>query len=200
MILIDDKLISDEILEEKFICNLKECKGRCCEEGDAGAPLEDQEIAQLKVNFDKINPFLSEAGRKAIKQQGQLVFDAYFGWVTPTINGGLCAYGYKEKDGSIRCAIEQAYEKGIITWKKPISCHLYPIRIKKGKHTGTILLNYEPREDLCSAACALGKKEEVPVYKFLEKAITEKFGQEFFNALESAADYMKNKTEKKENT
>jgi len=131
MIAIENKLVSDEIAAEHFVCDLTKCKGACCDDGDAGAPLEISELEELIDNFKEIQPYLTPAGKKTIEQMGKYVYDAYFGWTTPTVNQGICAYGFRDEKGIIKCAIEKAYNDGKISWKKPISCHLFPIRIKK---------------------------------------------------------------------
>jgi hypothetical protein len=192
MIAIDNKLISDEVLEEQFVCDLNKCKGGCCEDGDAGAPMEKWELEKLKDNYEVIKPYMSAEGIKEIERQGKYIYDKDFGWVTPTINGAICAYGYRDKTGIIKCAIEQSYNDGKLDWKKPLSCHLFPIKIQKSKRDPDIeYVNYEPREDLCAAACSLGKKLKVPVYIFLKDSIIRKYGEEFYKALEAAAEYKK---------
>jgi len=189
MIAIDNVLISDEIIEEQFVCDLSKCKGACCEDGDAGAPLEKQELDQLVEYYEIIKPYLTAEGIKAIERIGKYEYDREFGWVTPTINGGICAYGIRDKTGVILCGIEQAYNDGKIGWKKPISCHLFPIRISKSKFDPDMeYINYEPREDLCSAACSLGKKLKVPVYIFLKDSIIRKYGEEFYETLKATAE------------
>jgi hypothetical protein len=189
MILIDDILISDEIVEEQFVCDLDKCKGGCCVDGDAGAPLENNELKELENAYQQVLPYLTPEGIAEIKKNGKYIYDQEFGWVTPTISNGMCAYGTVDKLGIVKCGIEEAYNEGKIQWKKPISCHLFPIRIKKSRKGD--LVNYEPREDLCSAACVLGKKLKVPVYQFLKEALIRKYGLEFYEALEATAKYRK---------
>ena len=190
MIVIDNKLVSDEIIEKHFVCNLIKCKGGCCEDGDAGAPLELNELDELIHNYEKVKPYLTEAGIKSIEKNGKYLYDKEFGWVTPTIKGEMCAYGYKDENGIIKCGIEKAYNEGKINWKKPISCHLFPIRAVKSQEDKDLeYLNYEPRPDLCMAACKLGKRLKVPVYVFLKDSIIRKYGEEFYKALEAAAEY-----------
>ena len=196
MIAIDNKLVSDEIIEEQFVCDLTKCKGGCCEDGDAGAPLEVQELDELINHYEAIKPYLTKEGIREIEKQGKYVYDVEFGWVTPTINGQICAYGHKDEKGIIKCGIEEAYNDGKLGWKKPISCHLFPIRTKKSRQDAEIeYVNYEPREDLCKAACKLGKQLKVPVYIFLKEAITRKYGEEFYRALAAAADFSNNPKE-----
>jgi len=194
VIAIDNILVSDEVIEEQFVCNLDKCKGGCCEDGDAGAPLEKDELDELNNIYAVVKPYLTSAGISAIEKQGKYVYDREFGWVTPTIKGKMCAYGYRDKKGIIKCGIEQAYNDGKTDWKKPISCHLYPIRINKTKTNE--LVNYEPRETLCSAACVLGKKLQVPVYVFLKESLIRKYGEEFYNVLTKiATEYYQSKSE-----
>jgi len=185
VIAIDNVLISDDVIEAKFVCDLHKCKGGCCEDGDAGAPLEKEEMKIIDENFDVIKTYLNKEGLAEISKRGKYLLDREFGWVTPTINGKICAYGFRDKQGIIKCGIEQAYYDGKISWKKPISCHLYPIRITKRKSYTNV--NYEPRDVLCSPACALGKKLKLPVYQFLKEALVRKFGTEFYDTLHQIA-------------
>jgi hypothetical protein len=190
MIAIDNVLVSDEVVEEQFVCDLTKCKGGCCEDGDAGAPLETEELNHLINFYDKVKEYMTAEGIREIEKVGKYVYDREFGWVTPTINSAICAYGYKDKQGIVKCSIEQAYNDGKISWKKPISCHLFPIRVSKSKDGETEYVNYEPREDLCAAACKLGKKLKVSTYIFLKEAIIRKYGEEFYETLEATAKHM----------
>jgi hypothetical protein len=193
MIAIDNILVSDEVVEEKFVCDLNKCKGGCCVDGDAGAPLSPEELKNIDEVFAAVLPYLDEEHKTEIEKQGRYVWDKEFGWVTPTISSKVCVYGIKDKNGIVKCGIEQAYNDGKVKWKKPISCHLFPIRIKKSKNKITEYVNYEPREDLCKAACSLGKKLKVPVYVFLKEALVRKYGTEFYKALEASAKYKEEK-------
>lgn len=191
MIEIDNVLVSDEVVKAQFVCDLIKCKGGCCEDGDAGAPLTGGETEMLNEIFEAVKPYLTKEGLEEIEKRGRYYYDKDFGWVTPTVNGKICAYGHYDSKGIIKCGIEQAYLDGKIQWKKPISCHLYPVKTKK---TATYeLVNYEPRETLCSPACRLGKKLEVPVYVFLKEALIRKFGEAFYGILEQAAKQHYNK-------
>ena len=189
MISIDNVLISDQVVEEQFVCDLIKCKGGCCVDGDAGAPLENNELEELNAAYKFVAPYLTKESLKEVEGQGKYTFDKEFGWVTPTINSGMCVYGIVDAKGIVKCGIEQAYNDGKISWKKPISCHLFPLRIKKSKKNKTDLVNYEPREDLCQAACSLGKKLKVPVYIFLKDALIRKYGNDFYEALCATAEH-----------
>lgn len=185
MIAIDNVLISDDVIEAKFVCDLHKCKGGCCEDGDAGAPLQKEEKQILDENFESVKPYLTNEGLREIERQGKYVYDREFGWVTPTVGGKICAYGFRDNQGIIKCGIEQAYNDGKLGWKKPVSCHLYPIKVSRSREY--INVNYEPREVLCKPGCALGKKLKVPVYQFLKDAIIRKFGTDFYDALHQVA-------------
>lgn len=185
MIIIDDIVISDEIIQEEFICDLSKCKGGCCVDGDAGAPLAKDELKKIKEVYKIIKHELSPEAMQEIKKVGPYTQEEYFGYVTPAINGGICVYGYTDEQGIVKCLIEKAYYEGRTDFKKPISCHLYPIReIKTPTYQA---LNYSPRESLCDAACKLGKKEKVKVYQFLKEPLIRKYGEEFYNVLDQIA-------------
>lgn len=193
MIAIDHILVSDEVVEEQFVCDLNKCKGGCCEDGDAGAPMEMWELKKLDEFYEVIKPYMTREGIEEVKRAGKYVYDREFGWVTPTIGGAICAYGYKDDLGIIKCGIEQAYNDGKLDWKKPVSCHLFPILVRKSKRDPDVeYVNYQPREDLCKCGCNLGKKLKVPVYVFLKEALIRKYGEEFYNALSATAEQMKN--------
>lgn len=184
MIFIENIAVSNEIVEENFACDIARCKGECCVAGDSGAPLEMAELEILKAIYADVAPYLSEAGREAIAQQGVFVEDYPDDFSTPLIHGGACAYTIFSPDGVAMCGIEQAYYDGKITFKKPISCHLYPIRISKmGDYEA---LNYH-RWNICKAACKRGNKENIRVYEFLEEALTRKYGAEFYQTLSEVA-------------
>jgi hypothetical protein len=190
MIVIDNILVSDEVLKEQFVCDLSKCKGACCVDGDAGAPLEKAELEKINEVFDAVWPYLNEESKKEIAAQGRYVYDKEYGWVTPTINSQVCVYGIKDAKGVVKCGIEQAYLDGKVTWKKPVSCHLFPVITKESKRSNNVYVNYEPREDNCKAACSLGKKLKVPVYVFLKESLVRKFGQEFYDALDATAQHL----------
>lgn len=198
MIAIDNVLVSDELVDEKFVCDLTACKGACCVDGDAGAPLDKKELKNIDEVYDTVLEYLDQESKTELQKQGRYLYDREFGWVTPTINGAVCVYAIKEKNGLVKCGIEQAYLDGKINWKKPISCHLFPVIVKKSKDGVTDYANYRPREDHCKAACALGEKLKVPVYQFLKEPLIRRFGAAFYEALEATAQYMnENKKDKK---
>ncbi len=192
MIAIENVLVSDLVAQEQFVCDLTKCKGGCCEDGDAGAPLTKEELDILNEVYETVKPYLTPEGIRVIEKNGRYNYDRDFGWVTPAIDGGLCAYGSKDENGIIKCGIEQAYRDGKISWKKPISCHLYPIIVRKGKNGDFDRMNYEPREVLCKPGCIYGKKLKVPVYQFLKEPIIRMYGEEFYEALDAVAEKMKN--------
>lgn len=183
MIVIDDKTISDDVVEEQFVCDLNACKGACCIEGAFGAPLDKDELPILDEIYETVKPLLTQHGIEAIEKQGKHVYvkenKEYY---TPLMEKSKgCAWLAHDDNGIVICAIEKAYRAGVIDWKKPISCHLYPIRITKYKHYDAV--NYE-RWNICKAACKNGKALKVPVYKFLKEPLIRKYGEEFYSTLE----------------
>lgn len=191
MIIVQDKLVSDDVVEEQFICDLNACKGACCWEGDYGAPLEEEEKAILEAIYPAVQPFLTAEGQAAIAAQGHYVwYDGMGDYGTPLINGAACAYLTHDELGIARCGIELAWRSGVVDFQKPISCHLYPIRVEKFEAFGSEALNYD-RWHICSAACTLGQKEQVPVYAFLKEALIRKYGRDFYEELEGAAHFMR---------
>ncbi|PIQ20586.1 MAG: hypothetical protein COW65_14090 [Cytophagales bacterium CG18_big_fil_WC_8_21_14_2_50_42_9] len=181
MIVLQHTVISDDIKDKFFVCNLEKCKGACCVEGDLGAPLEEEELQILADNYEQIEPYLSEAGRLAIAEQGLYIKDWEDDFSTTTINDRECAYAIYDNNLTLKCGIEQAYLDGKINWKKPISCHLYPIRITK--YDGFEALNYDKWE-ICNPACGFGAELGVPVYKFLREPLIRKYGEEWYQDLE----------------
>jgi len=190
MIIIQGKLISADVVEEQFMCNLKACKGACCWEGDYGAPLETTELEILDDIYPQIKKYLSPKGIAVLEKAGRYTYykDANE-YGTPLIDHGACAYMTYDEAGVAQCGIEQAYNDGVVSFKKPISCHLYPIRVTKEGESGFEALNYD-RWDICSAACSLGAKEKMPVYKFTKDALIRKYGAEFYAELEAASNHL----------
>ena len=189
MIVIDKLLISEDIVDKKFVCDLNRCKGGCCEDGAAGAPLELEEKAIIDSVQEIVKPYLSQTSLNEIEKKGNYVYDVEYEWVTPTVDSDkeICAFAIRRPNGMIHCAFEQAYLVGKIAWKKPISCHLYPIVAKKGKYGDYERLNYEPREDICKPGCLNGEALQVPVYQFLREPIVRKYGEEIYEALDTIA-------------
>ena len=176
-------IISEDILEKEFVCNLGACKGRCCIDGEAGAPLEEEELKMLMDNFPKIKPFLREEGIAAIEEQG--LFTTTEGeYGTPLINGKECAFVIFDKNNIAKCGIEEAHNQNVTSWKKPISCHLYPVRIMN--YSEFFAVNYH-KWPICNDACTLGKELKIPVYKFVKDALIRKFGKDWYEELEKVA-------------
>lgn len=176
-------IVSEEILENDFVCNLSACKGACCVDGEAGAPLEEEEIKILDEIYPKVKPFLRKEGIKAIEEQGTHVKGWDGEWETPLVNDSECAYVIFNK-GTALCGIEEAFNQGEVKWKKPLSCHLYPVRIKQYSEFAAV--NYH-QWHICNDACSLGKELQVPVYKFVKQALIRKFGEDWYNELEEVA-------------
>ncbi|MBX2901573.1 MAG: DUF3109 family protein [Cyclobacteriaceae bacterium] len=181
MLKVGEVLVSDDIKEVEFVCNLERCKGACCVEGDLGAPLEEDELETMKAIQPAIQSYITPAGRAAIAAQGPFILDEDGDYSTPTIGGKECAYALYDEKGVLKCGIEQAYLDGKIDFRKPISCHLYPIRITKNKK-GFEAVNYH-KWSICSAACALGQSLQVPLYKFLKEPLIRKYGQAWYDEL-----------------
>jgi len=180
LIQLDNTILSDDLFTTDFVCNLKKCKGICCVEGDSGAPLEKDELAILEDIYDKIKPFLTQKGIEAIENEhaGQkYVIDEDGDYVTPLVKGQECAYVVFEENGCTKCGIEKAFEAGVINYQKPISCHLYPIRIQEYKTFTAV--NYN-EWFICSDACSLGKELKVNVIDFLKEPLIRKFGQDWY--------------------
>ena len=180
MILIDNTCISDDIEDQLFVCNLDKCKGACCVEGDSGAPLEEEELAILDAIYPFVEPYLSEAGKEVIAKEGTYTKDFEGDYVTPVIDGRECVYAIYDEKNVLKCGIEAAYLDGKIGFKKPISCHLYPIRVTK--YDQYHALNYD-RWDICSPACSFGKELGVPVYKFLKDPLIRAYGENWYGEL-----------------
>ena len=173
-------VINEEVLKKEFVCNLNACQGACCKAGDAGAPLEQEEVEIIESEYNAIQEFIEPQGRETIEDQGRAIWNNG-AFRTPLRKDNHCAYSVEDEQGRLSCGIEKAFESGATTLRKPISCHLYPIRVKKSgsfEH-----LNYD-RWDICSAACSFGKEIKVPIYRFVKEAIIRRYGEEFFEKLE----------------
>lgn len=178
-------IISEEILEQDFVCNLNACKGACCIDGNAGAPLEDKETEILVNVFSEVKPFLRPEGIAAIDEQGAFVKGEDGEWETPLVNDSECAYVIFDKANIAKCGLEEAYNQGVINWKKPVSCHMYPVRVRE--YTELTAVNYHKWE-ICDPACSLGAELKVPIYKFVKEALIRKFGEDWYTELEKVAE------------
>lgn len=184
MIIVEDVILSERILDKKFVCNLEKCKGACCVEGDAGAPLVKADIEEISTHLEQIKPFMLKDSVERLENGEFYTKDPDGEWVTECMDDGACIFVTYHDSGSTQCAIEQAHKAGIIPYKKPMSCHLYPIRAKKyGAYTA---MNYH-EWDICSPACSFGSELNVPVYEFLKDALTRKMGPEWYHALTEVA-------------
>lgn len=177
-------IVSEELIEKDFVCNLQACKGTCCVDGEAGAPLEDREINILVDIYRQVKPFLRPEGIAAIEEHGVYVKGEDGEWETPLVNNNECAYATFSATGIAECGIEKAYNAGATRWRKPISCHLYPVRVKE--YSKLVAVNYHKWE-ICDPACTLGTSLKVPVYKFVKDALIRKFGKRWYAELEQVA-------------
>ncbi|OFY61870.1 MAG: hypothetical protein A2Y71_07700 [Bacteroidetes bacterium RBG_13_42_15] len=187
MIKINDTLVSLDLLEENFTCDLKKCRGACCVLGDSGAPLLDDEVEKLKTIYDDIKEFLRPEAREVIQENGVYYIDADGEPVTQLNNGKECVFTVFEKDIA-RCAIEQAFEAGKTDFRKPVSCHLYPVRIRKYKDI--IAVNYD-KWSICGPAILLGNRKKIPVFRFAKESLIRRFGETWFRELNEAAESYK---------
>jgi len=181
-------LVSEDIIEKDFVCNLSACKGACCIDGEAGAPLNEEEVKILQDVYPKVKPFMRQQGIDAVEDQGTSIVTKVGELETPLINNADCVYVAFDDKGTALCAIEEAYNQGLVNWKKPISCHLYPIRVQDYSEFSAV--NYHKWE-ICNDACALGKELQVPVYKFVKQALVRKFGEDWYTELEKVAQDIK---------
>ncbi|MFD1315068.1 DUF3109 family protein [Namhaeicola litoreus] len=185
MFQIDKTLVSEDVIEKQFLCNLSACKGACCIHGEAGAPIEKDERKILERIYPTVKPLLRKQGQDTIEKHGTYIQNDEGDFETPLIEGGECAYVIFDHKNIALCGIEQAFNKGLIDFKKPISCHLYPVRIQAFSEFSAV--NYS-HWDICNDACALGKSMELPVYKFLKEALIRKFGADWYEELELVAE------------
>lgn len=184
MIEIEGKIVSRDVFEKQFVCDLKKCKGACCVAGDSGAPLTREELEILDAEFESIRPFLRPEGTAAIEKHGVAVVDAEGDLTTTLVNGNECAFVVFDGNGTALCGIEQAHAAGATSFLKPVSCHLYPIRIKQYPDFDAV--NYDKWE-ICNPACQLGDALKVPVYKFLKTSLIRKYGADWYAQLLAAA-------------
>jgi Fe-S-cluster containining protein len=175
-------LLSEDLFEKRFVCDLNACKGACCEQGDSGAPLTAEEAAEIKKHYAALMPYMTTRGKKAVERQGTSVVDMDGELVTPLVEEYQeCAFARKDGKGTWKCGIENAWRDGKVPMRKPISCHLYPIRVEKLAYHDA--LNYS-QWGICAPACACGAKLDVPVFRFLKESLTRAYGKEWYDELE----------------
>lgn len=185
MIILDKTVVSSDVEKEFFVCDLEKCKGACCVEGDLGAPLEEHELDEIDAVIEAVKQYLPPEAIEVLEAEGGYMIDEEGDYATTTVNGKECAFAYYDERSILKCSIEQAHKEGKTDFKKPISCHLYPIRITKLEEYEA--LNYD-RWHICSPACSLGEKLSVPVYQFLEEPLIRKYGQDWYDRLVQAID------------
>lgn len=188
MIQIEDTIISLDLLEEMFCCDLKTCKGICCVEGESGAPLEDEEIQQLEDVLPVIWDDLSPEAQKIIKEQGVAYIDEDGEYVTSIVHGKDCVFTCYTEDNTCICSVEKAFRNGKTNFYKPISCHLYPVRVAKYKEFKAV--NYHQWK-VCSSARTLGRSKRLRIYEFLKEPLIRKFGKEWYEQLSIIAKEVK---------
>lgn len=181
-------IVSEDLIEEDFVCNLNACKGECCIAGEAGAPLEQEETEVLDRIYLEVKPFLRQEGIAAIEEQGTYITTEQKELETPLVKGKECAYVTFTKEGIASCGIEDAYNAGAVDFRKPISCHLYPVRVQQYSQFAAV--NYH-RWPICDDACSLGKELQVPVYQFTKAALIRKFGEDWYKELREIAENYK---------
>ncbi len=191
MIIIEDILVSEDILQKRFVCDLSTCKGDCCIEGDYGAPLLNDEVLLINDLLEKILPYIPEASQAKIRDKGFYTNNEdNSNYETELMEDGACVFMGRDELGITFCGIERAHYEGEIEFKKPISCHLYPIRVSRNKTTGFHALNYD-KWDICSPACDKGEKEKTEIYVFLKEALIRAYGEETYAAIADAAKTLK---------
>ena len=184
MLQIDKTIVSLDILEEKFSCDLGKCQGACCIEGDSGAPVTPEEVIAIKKSHAEFEGYLSERNREEIKKQGFSIIDKDGDLVTPLVGNNECVYTFIDEGGNTKCAIEKAWFEGKITFRKPVSCHLFPIRITEYKRFDA--LNYQ-QLDICKEARTCGKRNQMPLWQYLKEPLIRKYGKQWYEELETAA-------------
>ena len=191
MLQIKDTIISLDVWEKHFCCDLEKCKGACCVKGDAGAPLTKEEAELLPKIIDKIKPYLRKEGIESIENQGTHVIDFENETVTPLVNGQECAYAVFE-NGIAKCGIEKAFHAGAVKFRKPVSCHLYPVRIRK--YNPFVAVNYDQWE-ICAPARVKGEEMDITVREFVKEALIRRFGEDWYRHVKIAAEKIKRKRE-----
>ena len=194
MIQIEDTIVSLDVIERRFMCDLSQCRGACCIEGESGAPLEEGEAEQLRLALPEVWDELKEDAREVIRQQGVSYLDADGDEVTSIVNGRDCVFTRYAPDGTCHCALEQAFREGRTTFMKPISCRLYPVRVTQYRRFRAVNLH---RWEVCRPAKILGERLGIPAYRFLREPLISKFGTEWYAALEAAAEMVARQSEQK---
>ncbi len=189
MLQIDDTIISLDLLEERFVCDLSVCKGACCVEGDEGAPVTQDEVEIIEQLLPKIWDEITPEAKAVIEKQGISYLDREGELAISIVNGAECIFTYYDEMETCKCLLEKAFKEGKTDFYKPISCHLYPVRIKK--FDSFTAVNYH-RWHVCSCARKNGGKLKVPVYKFLKEPLIRQFGSEWYNQVEIAANELAN--------
>jgi hypothetical protein len=184
MLEIGRAIVSLDILEKQFLCDLLKCKGACCVEGDSGAPVTPEEAKAIEVAYPQVAPYILESHQEEVRKQGFAVIDLDGDLVTPLVNNKQCVYTYEER-GILKCGIEKAFLDGKINFRKPVSCHLFPIRITEYKRFDAV--NYQ-KIDICKPGRECGKKEKLPLFVFLKEPLIRKYGEEWYEQLEYAAE------------
>lgn len=193
MLEIGRTIVSLDILEKKFLCDVQRCKGACCVEGDSGAPVTQEEVAAIRQTYPEFESYIEETHKEEIRKQGFSVIDLDGDLVTPLVNNRQCAYSYEE-NGILKCAIEKAFLEGKIQFRKPVSCHLFPIRITEYKRFDAV--NYQ-EIDICKPGRICGKQEQLPLYVFLKEPLIRKYGEEWYEQLKFAAENYTKTTKRK---
>lgn len=190
MIQIGKAIVSFDIFQKKFLCDISACKGICCVEGDSGAPLLKTEAKLIKKHYKKFEEFLSPKYKNEVEKQGYSVIDSDGDLVTPLYNNKECVYTFVDDHGITKCAIEKAFLEGRIDFRKPVSCHLFPIRITEYEEFDAV--NYQ-QLDICKDGVACGLKNDLPLYVFLKEPLIRRYGEDWYKELEIAADHLKDK-------
>jgi len=180
-------LLSRDIFEQHFVCDVLKCKGACCVEGDSGAPLTEEEAAMIEKEYPNFEKYLPEHHKTEIKKQGFSLIDSDGDLVTPLVENRQCAFSFYNEQGILKCAIEKTFFEGKSAFRKPISCHLFPIRITEYKHFDAV--NYQEL-DICKPGVKCGTSQKVPLYKFLKEPLIAKYGAEWYREVEVAAEYL----------
>lgn len=184
MIEIGRAILSDDIFEKHFLCDILKCKGACCIEGDSGAPLTDDEAIQIELDYDTFSYLLPKKHKREVEKQGHSLIDCDGDLVTPLVDDRQCVYSYYNDKGILKCAIEKAHFEGKTDFRKPLSCHLFPIRITEYKRFDAV--NYQEL-DICKPGRECGSSEKLPIYKFLKDPLIKKYGEKWYEDVEAAA-------------